>query len=123
MLVQPALRPSYLLGFRGEEQAEKAKKALKERLKKQGTVAQITVVPPKAVQEEREGWSKGARFKVSWSIFLEEEDAKTPEEAARLCREILLDPGNVASIFSVEEEGKAGRKIVDVLLLEEGENR
>lgn len=41
-------------------------------------------------------------YNVTWTI--DSIDADTPEEAARQCREMLLDPANTASIFIVADE-------------------
>lgn len=40
-------------------------------------------------------------YHVTWEI--DSIDAETPEEAARICREMLLDPSCTATIFTVED--------------------
>ncbi len=39
-------------------------------------------------------------YKVTWEIEVE---ADSPDEAARMCRKIQLDPRNIASVFMVED--------------------
>jgi hypothetical protein len=41
-------------------------------------------------------------YHVSWEI--DGIDAESPEDAARECREMLLDPANTASIFHVTSD-------------------
>lgn len=51
-----------------------------------------------------------AEYHVTWEI--DGINADSPEDAARQCREMLLDPANTASIFYVEDaEGGNGIEI------------
>jgi hypothetical protein len=43
------------------------------------------------------------RYLVTWGIDFEEDDAKSPEEAARMAQSILLDPNSLPPVFEVED--------------------
>jgi hypothetical protein len=52
-------------------------------------------------------------YHVTWEI--DGIDADSPEDAARQCREMLLDPSNTASIFYVEDAEGGNAVEVDTL--------
>jgi hypothetical protein len=53
------------------------------------------------------------QYRVRWEIDL---DAESPKQAARIARNIQLEPGNEATVFSVIDEEKT---MVMIDLLEE----
>ena len=55
--------------------------------------------------------SETKSYAVTWEISL---DAESPEHAAKLARDIQLDPDSGASFFEVREEGTDMTKFVDV---------
>lgn len=54
---------------------------------------------------------KQREFVVTWKIEL---SADTPQEAAKLAREIQLDDSSLANYFTVQELGEDGFSVVEV---------
>jgi len=100
-----------VLRFSTSEAAEDAKKVLEA-----SNSRHYEVLPPRAANTHKtEPLSqKGFKFKVQWEIYLGNEDAETPEEAAKLCQKLLRRRNSTLSVFSVTDEtGKT--VIVDLL--------
>lgn len=53
-----------------------------------------------------------AEYFVRWEIDI---NAKTPEEAARHCTEIMRDPESLARYFTVIDKANGVMKFVDLL--------